>query len=98
MNIPILASIGVIVTGFDMKLDSSDVALLGVLQRDSKKTAKDLGRDLDMPVTTVYAKIKRMEEDRLHSKLYGDPGRAQTRSGCDRVRACHFLIQVFRKH
>ena len=45
-----------------MKLDSSDVALLGVLQRDSKKTAKDLGRDLDMPVTTVYAKIKRMEE------------------------------------
>jgi DNA-binding Lrp family transcriptional regulator len=45
-----------------MKLDSSDIALLGVLQRDSKKTAKDLGRDLDMPVTTVYAKIRRMEE------------------------------------
>jgi DNA-binding Lrp family transcriptional regulator len=45
-----------------MKLDSSDIALLGVLQRDSKKTAKELGRDLDMPVTTVYAKIKRMEE------------------------------------
>jgi Lrp/AsnC family leucine-responsive transcriptional regulator len=45
-----------------MKLDSLDMALLGVLQRDSKKTAKDLGRDLDMPVTTVYAKIKRMEE------------------------------------
>jgi len=45
-----------------MKLDSSDMALLGILQRDSKKTAKDLGRDLDMPVTTVYAKIKRMEE------------------------------------
>ena len=45
-----------------MKLDASDMALLAVLQRDSKKTAKDLGRDLDMPVTTVYAKIKRMEE------------------------------------
>jgi DNA-binding Lrp family transcriptional regulator len=45
-----------------MKLDTSDMALLGILQRDSKKTAKDLGRDLDMPVTTVYAKIKRMEE------------------------------------
>jgi len=45
-----------------MKLDTSDMALLGILQRDAKKTAKDLGRDLDMPVTTVYAKIKRMEE------------------------------------
>lgn len=45
-----------------MKLDSSDIALLSLLQRDSKKTAKELGRILDMPVTTVYAKIKRMEE------------------------------------
>ena len=45
-----------------MKLDSSDLTLLGLLQHDSKKTAKELGTDLDMPVTTVYAKIKRMEE------------------------------------
>lgn len=45
-----------------MKLDSLDIRLLNVLQRDSKRTAKELGTDLDMPVTTVYAKIKRMEE------------------------------------
>jgi Lrp/AsnC family leucine-responsive transcriptional regulator len=45
-----------------MKLDSSDIELLAALQRDSKKTAKELGSDFDMPVTTVYAKIKRMEE------------------------------------
>ncbi len=45
-----------------MKLDPSDIALLDALQRDSKKTAKELGINLNMPVTTVYAKIKRMEE------------------------------------
>ena len=45
-----------------MKLDSLDVELLSLLQHDSKKTARELGRTLDMPVTTVYAKIKRMEE------------------------------------
>ena len=48
-----------------MKLDSLDIALLNLLQRDSKKTAKELGLGLDMPVTTVYAKIKRMEEHGL---------------------------------
>jgi Lrp/AsnC family leucine-responsive transcriptional regulator len=45
-----------------MKLDSTDIRLLNLLQQDSKKTAKDLGLALDAPVTTVYAKIKRMEE------------------------------------
>ena len=45
-----------------MKLDSTDIQLLNLLQQDSKKTAKELGIALDTPVTTVYAKIKRMEE------------------------------------
>jgi len=45
-----------------MKLDQSDIKLLNLVQRDSKKTAKELGGVLDMPVTTVYAKIKRMED------------------------------------
>jgi Lrp/AsnC family leucine-responsive transcriptional regulator len=45
-----------------MKLDSTDIRLLNFLQQDSKKTAKQLGLALDTPVTTVYAKIKRMEE------------------------------------
>jgi Lrp/AsnC family leucine-responsive transcriptional regulator len=45
-----------------MRLDSLDIALLNLLQGDSKKTAKELGLSLDMPVTTVYAKIKRMED------------------------------------
>lgn len=45
-----------------MKLDSLDIKLLNLIQHDSKKTAKELGSVLDMPVTTVYAKIKRMEE------------------------------------
>ena len=48
-----------------MKLDASDIALLNLLQRDSKKAARELGLSLDMPVTTVYAKIKRMEQNGL---------------------------------
>jgi len=45
-----------------MKLDKSDVELLKLLQEDSKRTAKDLGAVLEMPVTTVYARMKKMEE------------------------------------
>lgn len=45
-----------------MNLDLWDIKLLNLLQHHSKKTAKELGLALDMPVTTVYAKIKRMEE------------------------------------
>jgi len=45
-----------------MTLDSTDIELLNLLQEDSKRAAKELGIALDMPITTVYTKIKRMEE------------------------------------
>lgn len=45
-----------------ISLDKKDVEILRSLQQNSKISIKDLGRDLKSPVTTVYAKIKKMEE------------------------------------
>lgn len=45
-----------------ISLDNKDVEILKKLQENSKISIKDLGRELKSPVTTVYAKIKRMEE------------------------------------
>jgi DNA-binding Lrp family transcriptional regulator len=45
-----------------MDLDSYDMKLLALLQQNSKKTARELGTLLDMPVTTVYSRIKRLED------------------------------------
>ncbi len=44
------------------KLDEKDVAILALIQEDSKLTAKEIAKKVNMPMTTVFAKIKRMEE------------------------------------
>ncbi len=44
------------------KLDEKDSAILTLIQRDSKLTAKQISKKVDVPLTTVFAKIKRMEE------------------------------------
>jgi len=43
-------------------LDEKDIEILKLLERSCKTTAKELARKIDSPITTVYAKIKRMEE------------------------------------
>ena len=43
------------------KLDEKDLAILAFLQRDCKVTAREIARQIDSPITTVFAKIKRME-------------------------------------
>jgi len=45
-----------------LKLDEKDLAILTVLQEDSKLTAKQIAKKVDAPLTTVFAKIKRMED------------------------------------
>ena len=45
-----------------LKLDKKDIEILGILQRNCKLTTKEVAREIDSPVTTVFAKIKRMEE------------------------------------
>jgi DNA-binding Lrp family transcriptional regulator len=45
-----------------VKLDEKDFAILTLIQKDSKLTAKQISKKVEAPITTVFAKIKRMEE------------------------------------
>ena len=45
-----------------LKIDEKDIEILDLLQKDCKLTAKAIAQKIDSPVTTVFAKIKRMEE------------------------------------
>lgn len=45
-----------------MKLDEKDKAILKLLQENCKLTAREIAERIDAPVTTVFAKIKRMEQ------------------------------------
>ncbi|MCL1970994.1 MAG: Lrp/AsnC family transcriptional regulator [Candidatus Bathyarchaeota archaeon] len=44
------------------KLDDKDFAILTLIQEDSKLTANKMAKKIGIPITTVFAKIKRMEE------------------------------------
>ena len=44
------------------KLDEKDLAILTLIQEDSKLTANQIAKKINSPITTVFAKIKRMEE------------------------------------
>ena len=45
-----------------IKLDEKDVGVLLLIQADGKLTAKQIARKTGVPLTTVFAKTKRMEE------------------------------------
>ena len=45
-----------------VKLDEKDMAILALIQANSKLTAKQIAKKIDSPITTVFAKTKRMEE------------------------------------
>jgi len=45
-----------------VKLDEKDMAILALIQENSKLTAKQIARKINAPITTVFAKTKRMEE------------------------------------
>jgi len=44
------------------KIDEKDLDVLNLLQKNCRMTAKEIAQTIDSPVTTVFAKIKRMEE------------------------------------
>jgi len=52
----------VIITIMTPKLDEKDVAILSLIQENSKLTARQIAQRINAPITTVFAKIKRMEE------------------------------------
>lgn len=45
-----------------MGLDEKDLEILRLLQRDAKMSVKEIGERLESPVTTIYSRIKRLEE------------------------------------
>jgi len=52
----------VIITIMETKVDKKDLNILNLLQKNCRMTAKDIAKTIDSPVTTVFAKIKRMEK------------------------------------
>ncbi|MCT8341008.1 Lrp/AsnC family transcriptional regulator [Flavobacteriaceae bacterium TK19130] len=46
-----------------MRLDAIDTQLLQLLQRDSKQTTKQLSLQLNLSVTAVYERIKKLERE-----------------------------------
>ena len=46
-----------------MTLDAIDIKLLGYLQQDSKQTTKELSHKLELSVTAVYERIKKLEKE-----------------------------------
>ena len=51
-----------------MELDKTDKKLLYFLQEDSKQTTKELSYKLDLSVTAVYERIKKLEKQGVISK------------------------------
>jgi len=45
-----------------LKLDEKDLAILMLIQEDSQLTAKQIAKKINSPITTVFAKMKRMKE------------------------------------
>lgn len=44
------------------KLDETDLKILRILQRDSKKTTKEIAETLNLTASPVYERIRRMEK------------------------------------
>ena len=51
-----------------MKLDSVDHKLLSLLQENSKRTNKELADKLDLSVTAVYERIRKLERGGIISR------------------------------
>lgn len=49
-------------------MDTIDKKLLGLLQEDTKKTTKELSMVLNLSVTAVYERIKKLEREGVISK------------------------------
>jgi Lrp/AsnC family leucine-responsive transcriptional regulator len=52
----------VIITNMELKLDEKDWAILALVQRNCKLTARQIAGKINSPITTAFAKIKRMEK------------------------------------
>jgi len=75
-----------------MTLDSIDKKLLFMLQKDCKKTTKELSLKLNLSVTAVYERIKKLEREGVIGKYVALLNRSKVEKGF--VVFCHLkLIQ-----
>jgi len=73
-----------------MTLDSIDKKLLLLLQRDCKKTTKELSLKLDLSVTAVYERIKKLEREGIIDKYVVLLNRSKAEKGF--VVFCHIKL------
>ena len=73
-----------------MKLDAIDVHLLTILQEDCKLTNKELSGRLNLSVTAVYERIKKLEREGLIKKYVALLDRTQLHR--DFVVLCHVRL------
>ncbi len=52
---------------FSMNLDATDKKLLMLLQKDSRRTTKELSLKLNLSVTAVYERVKKLEREGIIS-------------------------------
>ena len=75
-----------------MQLDEIDKRLLALLQQDTKKTTKELSLKLNLSVTAVYERIKKLEREGIIQKYVALLDRNTIQKGF--VVFCHLkLIQ-----
>lgn len=64
-----------------MTLDATDKKLLFLLQSDSKKTTKELSLQLNLSVTAVYERIKKLEREGIIDKYVALINRSKVGKG-----------------
>jgi Lrp/AsnC family leucine-responsive transcriptional regulator len=73
-----------------MTLDTIDKKLLVLLQTDSKKTTKELSLKLNLSVTAVYERIKKLEREGIISKYVALVDKSKIEKGF--VVFCHLKL------
>jgi Lrp/AsnC family leucine-responsive transcriptional regulator len=73
-----------------MTLDSTDKKLLQFLQEDAKKTTKELATKLNLSVTAVYERIKKLEREGIVQKYVALLNRNTIQKGF--VVFCHIKL------
>jgi len=73
-----------------MELDEIDIKLLGLLQTDSKQTNKELSNKLNLSVTAVYERIKKLEKAGVIDKYVALVKKEKVNKGF--VAFCHIKL------
>ena len=78
-----------------MQLDEKDKKLLLLLQKDSKKTTKELATELDLSVTAVFERIKKLEKQNVIEKYVALIDKQKIQK--DFIVLCHVKLVQHRK-